>query len=60
METYFAPHLLIKEGQSDKKFTSSYLDYDCSFKHTITGVSFDKTNLSGEDLEIRKNILIEI
>lgn len=57
METYFAPHLLIKEGQSDKKFTSSYLDYDCSFKHTITGVSFDKTNLSGEDLEIRKNIL---
>ena len=57
LTSYTAPHLLIKEGQSDKRFTSSYLDYDCSFKHTITGVSFDKTNLSGPDLEIRKNIL---
>ena len=37
--TYKAPHLLIKEGQADKQFCASYLDFDCSFRRTIYGIS---------------------
>lgn len=36
---YIAPHILIKEGQSNKRFCSSYLDYDCSFRKTVFGIS---------------------
>ncbi|WP_051719111.1 class I SAM-dependent DNA methyltransferase [Hymenobacter sp. IS2118] len=36
---YRSPHLLVKEGQSDKNFCASYLDYDCSFRRTIYGIS---------------------
>ena len=34
-----APHILIKEGQSDKRFCASYLNYDCSFRKTIFGIA---------------------
>jgi len=37
-KTYIAPHILIKEGQKNKKFCASYLDYNCSFKKTIYGI----------------------
>lgn len=37
--TYKAPHLLIKEGQAGKRFCASYLDFDCSFRRTIYGIS---------------------
>ena len=36
---YIAPHILIKEGQSNKRFCSSYLDYDCSFRKTVFGIA---------------------
>ncbi len=38
-EAYYAPHILIKEGQSNKRFCSSYLAYDCSFTSTVYGIS---------------------
>lgn len=38
-----APHLLIKEGQSNKRFCASYLNYDCSFKKTVFGISSKDT-----------------
>jgi hypothetical protein len=39
MEIYFGPHILIKEGQSNKKFCAAFTDHDCAFRDTITGVS---------------------
>jgi type I restriction-modification system DNA methylase subunit len=36
---YFAPHMILKKGQSNKKFCSSYLDFDCSFRDGIYGIS---------------------
>lgn len=38
-KAYLAPHVLIKEGQSKKRFCASYLDYDCSFKDKVYGIS---------------------
>lgn len=35
---YQKPHLLIKEGQSKKRFCSSFLDYTCSFKKVVFGI----------------------
>lgn len=37
-KAYKAPHLLIKEGQKNKQFCASYLDYDCSFRDTVYGI----------------------
>ncbi len=37
-EAYYAPHILIKEGQSNKRFCASYLNYDCSFTSTVYGI----------------------
>jgi hypothetical protein len=39
METYFGPHILIKEGQANKKFCAAFTEQDCAFRKTITGVS---------------------
>lgn len=39
METYFGPHILIKEGQLNKKFCAAFTEHDCAFRDTITGVS---------------------
>jgi 16S rRNA G966 N2-methylase RsmD len=41
--SYKKPHLLIKEGQEKKtkKFCSSYLDFDCSFKKTVYGIHIE-------------------
>ncbi|MEL6720339.1 MAG: hypothetical protein AAFP82_16645, partial [Bacteroidota bacterium] len=36
--SYLSPHLLLKTGQSQKKFCASFLDYDCSFTKTIYGI----------------------
>jgi len=38
IKAYQSPHLLIKEGQKNKKFCASYLDYSCSFRDTIYGI----------------------
>ena len=38
-KAYTGPHVLIKEGQQNKKICASYLDYDCSFTSTIYGIS---------------------
>jgi hypothetical protein len=38
-ETYYGPHILIKEGQSNKKFCAAFTEHDCAFRDTITGVS---------------------
>ncbi len=41
-KAYKGPHVLIKEGQQNKKICASYLDYDCSFTSTIYGISGTK------------------
>lgn len=38
-DAYKSPHILIKEGQKDKKFCATYLDYDCTFRHNTYGIS---------------------
>lgn len=38
MQAYNSPHILIKEGQTNKRFCASYQDFDCSFRDTILGV----------------------
>jgi hypothetical protein len=38
---YMKPHLLIKEGQENKRFCSSFIDYDTSFKKTIYGIHIE-------------------
>lgn len=48
-EAYYAPHILIKEGQSNKRFCASYLTYDCSFTSTVFGIS-------GKDVNTLKTI----
>jgi type I restriction-modification system DNA methylase subunit len=56
-ETYYAPHLLIKRGQTEKQFCASFLDYDSCFKHSIYGVTFKKEGLSTNEKKIKVNIL---
>lgn len=43
---YKKPHLLIKEGQENKKFCSSFLDFDCSFRKTVYGIHIE----NGDDI----------
>jgi hypothetical protein len=38
LSAYKAPHVLIKEGQSAKKFCATFSDFDCSFRDTIYGI----------------------
>lgn len=38
-ETYSGPHIIIKEGQANKKFCAAFTEHDCAFRKTITGVS---------------------
>lgn len=56
-ETFTAPHLLVKEGQKDKRFTASYLEFDCSFKHTVYGISFNKKNISKKEFNSKRDLL---
>ncbi len=42
LTAYKKPHLLIKAGQENKEFCSSFLDYDCSFKKTIYGIHIEQ------------------
>jgi len=43
-KSYIAPHILIKEGQQNKKFCASYLDFDCSFRHNVYGIHSSDSN----------------
>ena len=45
-EAFAGPHLLIKKGQSHKKFTSSYLEYECSFMKDVYGISSTNHNIT--------------
>lgn len=36
---YFAPHIIFKKGQIDRQFCASYLDFDCSFRDGVYGIS---------------------
>lgn len=56
-ETYYAPHLLIKRGQTEKQFCASFLDYDCCFKHSVYGVTFEEQRLSTNEKQFKVNIL---
>lgn len=38
-EAYYAPHILIKEGQCNKRFCATFADRNCAFKDTVTGIS---------------------
>lgn len=33
VECYKSPHIIIKDGQADKRFCASFLDYDCSYMY---------------------------
>lgn len=55
--TYTAPHLLVKEGQKEKRFTASFLNFDCCFKHTVLGISFNKEGFSQKELKENELIL---
>lgn len=35
---YKSPHVLIKEGQTNKRFCASFLDFNCSFKKVVFGI----------------------
>jgi len=48
--TYKSPHLLIKEGQVNKKFCVSFLDFDCSFRDTILGIY--TPTIAADDLKL--------
>ena len=39
MGIYFGPHILIKKGQSNKKFCAAFTEHDCAFRDAITGLS---------------------
>jgi methylase of polypeptide subunit release factors len=56
-EVNYAPHLLIKTGQSDKEFCASYIDYDCYFKHAIYGLSFKKDKIRKQEYQFKTDIL---
>ncbi|MCK6692857.1 MAG: SAM-dependent methyltransferase [Thermoanaerobaculia bacterium] len=51
---YNTPHVLIKKGQSDKKFCASYLDYPCSFRDGVFGIW---ANHSHDELKILTALL---
>ncbi len=38
-DTYYAPHILIKEGQHNKRFCAAFADFDCAFKYAVFGIS---------------------
>lgn len=38
-ETYYAPHILIKEGQHNKRFCTAFADFDCAFRYAVSGIS---------------------
>lgn len=40
-EVYYAPHLLVKSGLSDKKICASYLDDNCVFNGKVLGLTGD-------------------
>ena len=56
-EVNYAPHLLIKTGQSDKEFCASYIDYDCYFKHAVFGLSFKKDIAREKEYQFKTDIL---
>lgn len=43
-ETYKQPHILLKKGLVDKSPSATFLDYDCSFRDAITGISDPENN----------------
>lgn len=38
-EIYRGPHILIKEGQKDRRFCAAFTTKSCSFRDTVTGIS---------------------
>ena len=56
-QTFFKPHILIKTGQSEKKFCASFINYDCGFKEAVFGITFNKLNLSKNEYDKRTKIL---
>jgi hypothetical protein len=45
IDTYSAPHLVIKEGLKDWKVCASYLNKDCSFNSKVIGISHSSESL---------------
>ncbi len=41
LNAYKKPHILIKAGQTEKRFCSTYTDFDCSFKKAIYGIHIE-------------------
>jgi len=44
-KAYFAPHILIKEGQLNKRFCAAFADFDCAFKYAVFGITGPDTEL---------------
>jgi len=55
VSAFNSPHVFIKKGQSKKKFTASYINYNCPYKDGIYGISFDKSDLT--NFEDKNSIL---
>jgi len=41
--SYFAPHLVLKKGQKEKKFCAAFLDFDCAFRDGVYGIHAPKS-----------------
>ncbi|MBK8923448.1 MAG: N-6 DNA methylase [Saprospirales bacterium] len=45
-KVFNSPHILIKEGQKERRFCAAFSDYDCSFQDTVYGIqSINETDL---------------
>jgi type I restriction-modification system DNA methylase subunit len=44
LESYFAPHLLLKKGLIDNRICASYLDKDCTFRDGVYGFYSSENN----------------
>lgn len=38
-DTYYAPHIIIKQGQYKKRFCAAFADFDCAFTQAAYGIS---------------------
>lgn len=57
LKAFNEPHIFIKKGQSEGKFTASFVDYYCPYKDGIYSIAFDKDGLKSDDIIYKTNIL---
>lgn len=55
---FWAPHVLIKKGQTKKRFNASFLSDDCAFKDGVYGVSLCNDDFD-KSLSIKKESILK-